>query len=133
MYYWLTKENSFDNRKNNAGKSSIYREFNAEFVKELPERLFKADEFTKISISRKHAIDFYRDNQAKYEHQIEPEKVYTNSRLSKGWLNNFCLKYRFSRPELDRNGKVISFSLNGILYTKEDYLKNLKNKKEKTK
>ncbi len=63
MYYWLTKKNATDNRKNNAGKSSIYREFNAEFVKELPERLFKADkEFTKISISRKHAIEFYRDN-----------------------------------------------------------------------
>ncbi len=103
MYYWLTKENSFDNRKNNAGKSSIYREFNAEFVKELPERLFKADEYTKISIATKHAISFYKENQSKYQHLIEAEKVYSKppSRLSKGWLNNFCDKYYFFKPKLD--------------------------------
>lgn len=62
MYYWLTKKNSTDNRKNNAGKTSIYKEFNAEFVKELPKRLFNDNEYTKISIATRHALNFYRDN-----------------------------------------------------------------------
>jgi len=64
MYYWLTKKNSTDNRRNNAGKSSIYTKFNSEFVKELPQRLFSDTEYTKISIATKHALNFYRENQS---------------------------------------------------------------------